>query len=265
MIKKILIAGAGRMGSWLAEALCLDYEVGVYDTDSEKLKYLFNTHRFSSLNEISGFNPDLVINATGLKDTVNAFKTLLPSLEPETIISDIASVKNGLSVFYRDSGMRFVSTHPMFGPTFGTIRDLAGYNAIIIKESDSEGNRFFRDFYNRLKLSIFDYSFEEHDKVIAYSLSVPFSSTIVFSACMDRLEVPGTTFRKHLDIARGLLSEDNYLLSGILLNEWSAGKLHQIMDKLQELIVMIEEGNEESLHKLFSSLRANLGRVDFPA
>ncbi|MCA1756538.1 MAG: prephenate dehydrogenase/arogenate dehydrogenase family protein [Bacteroidales bacterium] len=264
MVDKVLITGAGRMGSWLAETLCLDYEVGVYDTDREKLKYLYNTHRFMSVEEIKSFNPDLVINATGLKDTVRAFNSIMPYLEQGTIISDIASVKNGLAKYYNECGMRFVSTHPMFGPTFGNIRDLAGYNAIIIKESDPEGNRFFRDFYNRLKLSIFDYSFEEHDRVIAYSLSVPFSSTIVFSACMDRLEVPGTTFRRHLDIARGLLSEDNYLLSGILLNPWSAEKLHQIMDKLKELIGMIEEGDEEALHELFSSLRSNMGRVDAP-
>lgn len=259
MIEKILIAGAGNMGSWLAETLCLDYEVGVYDKNPDSLKYLFNTYRFRNVNEISEFNPDIFINAVGLKYTEEAFDEILPFLNSKCIISDITSVKNGLEEYYRKSGKRFVSTHPMFGPTFGNIKDLKGHNAIIIKESDEDGKRFFMDFYRKLKLKIFEYSFVEHDQTIAYSLSVPFSSTIVFSACMKKLEVPGTTFKAHLDIARGLLSEDDNLLSGILLNKYSIGKLHEISKRLQDLISMLESDDEEKLHDLFNRLRINIG------
>ena len=35
---KIVVIGAGKMGSWMVESLCLDYEVGVYDLDKKKLK-----------------------------------------------------------------------------------------------------------------------------------------------------------------------------------------------------------------------------------
>ncbi len=259
MIERILIAGAGKMGSWLAETLCLDYEVGVYDTNPDSLKYLFNTYRFMEPGEISDFKPQIVINAVGLKQTEQAFDTLLPFLPEDCILSDITSVKNGLEEYYIKSGRRFVSTHPMFGPTFGNIRNLSDQNAIIIKESDPAGKKFFMDFYGLLKLKIFEYSFVEHDQIIAYSLSVPFSSTIVFSACMKKLEVPGTTFKAHLDIARGLLSEDDDLLSGILLNKYSIGKLQEIMKRLEDLISMLENNKEDELHQLFDRLRVNIG------
>ncbi len=259
MIKKILIAGAGNMGSWLAEALCLDFDVAVYDNNPQKLRYLFNTHRFRDLSEISGFKPHLLINAVGLKNTRNAFNDIIPLLDKQCIISDITSVKNGLKDYYANSGRRFVSTHPMFGPTFGNIKDLRDHNAIIIDESDEEGKEFFIDFYRSLNLKLFEYSFVEHDQTIAYSLSVPFSSSIVFSACMKKLEVPGTTFKAHLDIARGLLSEDDELLSGILLNKYSIGKLHEISKRLEDLISMLEEDREEDLHLLFDKLRLNIG------
>ncbi|HEY9113388.1 MAG TPA: prephenate dehydrogenase/arogenate dehydrogenase family protein [Bacteroidales bacterium] len=258
MIERILIAGAGKMGSWLAETFCLDYEVAVYDKNPDKLKYLFNTFRFKSLEEITEFKPQLLINAVGLKQTEKAFAELLPFLPKDCIISDISSVKNGLKNYYEKCGMRYVSTHPMFGPTFGNIKELSGQNAIIISESDKEGKEFFKDFYHQLQLKIFEYSFAEHDQVIAYSLSVPFSSTIVFSAVMKKLEVPGTTFKKHLSIAQGLLSEDDDLLSGILLNKYSVGKLREIMEKLQELIVMLEHEDEEALKELFGKLRENI-------
>ena len=259
MIEKILIAGAGNMGSWLAETLCLDYEVGVYDTNPDRLKYLFNTYMFRTKQEIAAFKPDLLINSVGLKQTRSAFDELLPLIGEDCIISDITSVKNGLEKYYAGCGRRFVSTHPMFGPTFGNIKDLSGHNAIIINESDEGGKRFFIDFYRSLKLELFDYSFSEHDQVIAYSLSVPFSSTIVFSACMKKLEVPGTTFKAHLNIARGLLSEDDDLLSGILMNKYSIAKLHEISKRLEDLISMLESGDEVKLHSLFDRLRVNIG------
>ncbi len=258
-MERILIAGAGSMGSWLAETLCLDYDVGVYDTDPGKLKYLFNTFRFKELTEISDFRPQLLINAAGLKQTITAFNQIMPYIPEDCIISDIASVKNGLAEFYVGCGFRFVSTHPMFGPTFGNIKDLRGESAIIISESDKEGKDFFRSFYRDLGLKMYEYDFAEHDKTIAYSLSIPFSSTIVFSACMKKLEVPGTTFRNHLKIAHGLLSEDDYLLSGILLNKFSVEKLYEISKRLDELINMLENEEEEELHDLFNRLRNNIG------
>ncbi|HUS87038.1 MAG TPA: prephenate dehydrogenase/arogenate dehydrogenase family protein [Bacteroidales bacterium] len=261
MIRRILIAGAGNMGAWLAETMCLEYEVAVYDKEPDKLKYLFNTYRFRTLGEIGEYNPQLFINAVGLKDTEQAFKEIIPYLPKDCIIADISSVKNGLSEFYASSGMRFVSTHPMFGTTFGNVRDLSGQNAIIISESDIAGKEFFARFYTKLKLELFEYTFFEHDQTIAYSLSVPFSSTIVFSACMKKLEVPGTTFRKHLNIAHGLLSEDDYLLSGILLNPYSIGKLSEIMARLKDLINMLNNEDEEGLHTLFRKLRINLGML----
>lgn len=258
-MERILIAGAGKMGSWLAETLCLDHEVGIYDTDPQKLKYLFNTYRFKDLDEVKDFKPQLLINAVGLKQTIKAFKQILPYIPGNCIISDIASVKNGLASFYESCGFSFVSSHPMFGPTFGNIKDLNGQSAIIISESDAGGKEFYRTFYTALGLKLYEYDFLEHDRTIAYSLSIPFSSSIVFSACMQKLEVPGTTFKKHLNIAQGLLSEDDYLLSGILLNKYSVEKLYEIEARLGELIDILENKEEKELHLLFNRLRNNIG------
>jgi len=214
--------------------------------------------KIDAFADVATFSPQLFINAVGLKQTEEAFNEIIPSLPEECILSDITSVKNGLKGFYENSGMRYVSTHPMFGPTFGNVKDLSGQNAILITESDTEGKKFFADFYRSLNLRIFEYSFVEHDQTIAYSLSVPFSSSIVFSACMKKLEVPGTTFTKHLKIAQGLLSEDDELLSGILLNKYSIGKLQEIRSRLQDLIDILEQRDEHSLHQLFDRLRENI-------
>ncbi|MBA7653978.1 hypothetical protein ES703_61845 [subsurface metagenome] len=257
-MKKILILGAGRMGSWLVESLCLDYEVGVYDKDKSKLKYLFNSHRLLSFEEIREFDPEMVINAVSLRHTVEAFKKLLPYISENCILADITSVKTPLRDFYLNSGRKFVSTHPMFGPTFANIKELKNQSAIIIQQSDEEGKKFFRNFYSLFGIKIFEYTFIEHDKTIAYSLSIPFASTMVFAACMKQQEAPGTTFKKHLEIAKGLLSEDDYLLAEILFSPYTYEQLDNISKKMEKLKEIIKGKKSDEMKKFFSELRENI-------
>jgi len=255
---KILIIGAGRMGSWLIESLCLDYEVAAFDKDLTRLRYFFNTHKFISLEEIKQFNPDIVINAVNLERTIDVFEEIIPYLDEKCILADITSVKNGLRDYYVSKNRRFVSTHPMFGPTFANIKDLKDQSAIIISESDEEGKAFFRKFFSSFSLNIFDYTFIEHDQTIAYSLAVPFASTLVFASCMKRQDAPGTTFRKHQVIAKGLLNEDDYLLSEILFSPYALEQLEKISERLKYLSEVIREKNMPEMKKFLSNVRENI-------
>lgn len=255
---KILILGAGKMGSFFCDLLSFDHEVAVYDPDKERMKFIFNCRRFSSLNEIKEFEPQLVINAATVKYTLQAFENVLPYLPANCIISDIASVKTGLKEFYEKSGHPFVSTHPMFGPTFASLSNLQNENAIIISEGDHLGKVFFRDLYNRLKLHIEEYTFEEHDLTIAYSLSIPFASTLVFASNMKHQDAPGTTFKRHMKIAEGLMSEDDYLLSEILFNPHTPKQLQDISDKLEELKDIVSKRDGVGMKKFLDKVRDNI-------
>lgn len=255
---KICVLGAGKMGTWLTDALCLNHEVSIYDRDINRLKYVFNTQRLTTLDEVREFEPELLINAVVLKYTIAAFKEVLPYLPSNCILSDIASVKTGLQKFYKESGMRYVSTHPMFGPTFANLKDLSEHHAIIISESDEEGKKFYQDFYKSLGLNIHDYSFEGHDHTTAYSLSIPFSSSLVFAASMKKQKAPGTTFQKHLNIARGLLSEDDYLLSEILFNPYTFEQVENIRYELKLLLGLIENKDTEGMKEFLKKVRHNI-------
>ena len=255
---RIFILGAGHMGTWLLKELCINHEVAVYDTDRRKLKGLFNVKMFLTPSEAKEFEPELVINAVNLSNIQKAFDDVLPWLPDYCILSDIASVKIGLYEYYKRAGKRFVSTHPMFGPTFANIRDLGGENVIIVKESDETGKEFFRDLYTNLKLSIYEYTFEEHDKTIAYSLSIPFASSMVFAACMKKQEAPGTTFRGHLNIAKGLLSEDDHLLTEIMFNPHTVKQIEEINSRLVYLTHIIRGRDYEEMKRFLNKLRKNV-------
>lgn len=256
---KILIMGAGKMGSFFSDLLSFDHQVAMYDPDAQKLRFTYNVERFSSLDEVDEFNPDMVINAATVKYTIQAFKSVLPHLHnPECILTDIASVKTGLPEFYASCGFPFASTHPMFGPTFASLSNLANENAIIISEGSNTGRIFFEQLYNRLGLHIEHYSFEQHDLTIAYSLSIPFAATLAFASVMKHQDAPGTTFKRHHQIARGLMSEDDYLLSEILFNPHTAEQLTLICDSLERLKEIVEDRNPEAMKAYLASVRSNL-------
>ncbi len=255
---KILILGAGKMGSFFTDILSFDHELAVYDPDPKRLRFMYNTVRMTQPEEIKAFNPELVINCATVKYTISAFETVLPFLSSRCIISDIASVKTGLKEFYEKAGHPFVSSHPMFGPTFANLTDLSSQNAIIISESDHLGKVFFKDLYGSLKLNIFDYSFEAHDETIAYSLSIPFASTLVFASVMKHQEAPGTTFKKHMSIARGLLSEDDFLLTEILFNPYTPKQVEEIRKELAHLLCIIEKKDSAEMKEFLTKVRKNI-------
>lgn len=255
---KILILGAGKMGSFFCDLLSFDHETAVYDPDPQKLRFTFNAQRFKSLEEVREFAPRLVINAATVKYTIEAFRSVLPYLPDDCIVSDIASVKTGLPEFYAGCGHAFVSTHPMFGPTFASLSNLSNENAIIISESDHLGKAFFREIYSKLGLNIVDYTFEEHDRTIAYSLSIPFAATLAFAGVMEPQQAPGTTFKRHIEIARGLMSEDDYLVSEILFNPNTPDRLENILSQMTELLEIVKRRDSEAMKEYLARVRENV-------
>ncbi len=255
---KILILGAGKMGSFFTDLLSFDHETAVYEIDPRRMRFMYNTLRLTQLEEIRDFRPDLVINCVSLDHTLQVFRQVIPYLWQDCIISDIASVKTGLKEFYEETGMHYVSTHPMFGPTFANLGSLSTENAIVISEGDHLGRVFFLDLYRRLGLNVHEYTFEQHDEAMAYSLSVPFVSTFVFSAVMKHQDAPGTTFKRHLKIARGVLSEDDTLLREILFNPRTKNHVEGIREELKTLISIIDNRDTEALGQFLTRIRKNI-------
>ena len=257
---RILVMGAGKMGSFFLDLLSFEHETAVYEKDPRRMRFTYNTQRFTDLEEVRAFRPELVINAVTVKYTIPAFDEILPYLPEDCILSDIASVKTGLLDYYKSTGRRFVSTHPMFGPTFANLQQLSEENAIIITEGDYMGRIFFKDLYRRLDLNIYEYTFEEHDRTVAYSLSIPFVSTFVFAAVMKHQDAPGTTFKRHMRIAKGVLNEDDYLLQEVLFNPYTSENVAQIRTELKELLEIIDNKDADGMKRYLTKIRNNVRR-----
>ena len=79
---KILILGAGKMGSFFTDLLSFDHDVAVYDIDAKRLRFTYNCQRFTTPEEIKAFQPELVLNAVSLKYTLSVFDQIIPLLPP---------------------------------------------------------------------------------------------------------------------------------------------------------------------------------------
>jgi prephenate dehydrogenase len=256
---KIYVMGLGNMGSWFARSLKQEHAVAGYDREKSKVEKLKGEIKILNPEELESYEPDLVLNAVTLKDTIEAFESIDPFIKEHTILCDIASVKGDIQGYYKKKGLRFLSMHPMFGPTFANMEKLKGENVIFISGSDKEAVNTFKRFFKKYRLKFFELSFEEHDRMMAYSLAVPFISSLVFASCVEKTVVPGTTFSKHLSIARGLLSEDDHLLGEILFNTHTLPEVEKITGRLEYLKHIIKQKDQEELSGLLSRLRRNIG------
>jgi len=260
---RIAILGAGKMGAWIACELARSHDVVIFDTaplddDPARLASIGGARVAETLDGLGRHEPELLVNCVPLGMTIQAFDAVVASLPPTCMLSDIASVKTGLAGWYASSGRPFVSTHPMFGPTYADPADLSRQNAVVISESCAEGKSFFRALYERLGIRVFEEDFDGHDRTAAYSLGTPFASSMVFAACMKRLDAPGTNFKKHLDIARGLLAEDDRLLAEIMFNPYTIRRLELINSQLSYLTHIIKDRDHEEMAKFLEKLRDNV-------
>lgn len=254
----ICILGAGHMGAWLAENLKQTHDISIFDLRTELCERIQGIIPVTQLDQIEQISPELLINAVSIQNTVAAFESVKSLLSPKCILADVASVKGPIPDYYAQGSFRFVSIHPMFGPTFANVDNLQDENVILIKESHPAGVQFFHELFEPMGLNIHEYSFVEHDQMIAYSLTLPFASTLVFAACMHSAAVPGTTFKKHHNIAKGLLSEDDYLLAEILFNPFSLAQLEKVTGRLEFLKHIIKGRDFEEAKRFIDRLRNNL-------
>jgi len=254
----IVVLGFGRMGTWMARELSKSHDVFVYDQDSTKTLGAPGVSIIEDRDDIARLSPGALVNAAELAQTVEAYLSVEKLLPPGCLLCDLASIKGSIPDYYRSRPFRFCSCHPMFGPTFADPSLLGEESVVIISESDPEAAALFEGFFRELGLRVHVCSFDEHDRMMAYALTLPFVASMVFASCLDRPPVPGTTFKRHRTIAEKLLGEDDGLLAEILFNPHSLPQLEKVTQRLEFLKHIIGGRDAEEARRFFARLRENL-------
>jgi prephenate dehydrogenase len=254
-VKRILIAGYGKMGSWLWSLLGNEYELAVYECDIESKKTAPLVRFLHDKEDIISFRPDLFLNCVSITNTLPAFSEMVDLLPPECMLADIASVKRGLFDYYIVSGRRFVSIHPMFGPTFSDMNSPEGRTAYIISESDNEGKDLFKSSFEKAGIVIREVGFDEHDKLMATLLSVPVLTALLFSTAATERAFAGTSYDRFAKVSSSMMNESSELLSMILGNPYSKEKIALMAKALSDISEISSGASAPDFCRLIKSIK----------
>ena len=261
---RIAILGCGRMGAWLARELGREHDIGVFDLDVRRAQAIPLVRCLGSLTGLEAFAPELIVNAVTLGNTLAVFAEAEPYLPEPCVIADVASIKGELVEFYARCSRPWASAHPMFGPSHTDMRNLQNENAILLAESDPETAKFFRIFFEDRGIRVFACPAAEHDRWMAYALTLPFLGSMSFVACLEGTVPPGTNFRRQQELAARLLAEDDHLLAEILFNPHSLPQLERLTARLEFLKHILRGRDFDEARRFFEDLRRRLANASMP-
>ena len=75
---------------------------------------------------------------------------------------------------------------------------------------------------------------------------------------MKHQDAPGTTFKRHMAIAKGVLNEDDYLLQEILFNPRTPAQVEGIRTELHELLDIITNKDANRMKEYLKKIRKKI-------
>ena len=205
-----VLGGAGRLGRWITEFLLKEnFKVKISTPNPDKHADFIKRKNipYYKENSESVKDADVVVLSVPLEKTITVLSEIFPYLKDGAIVVDICSVKKPFFEFVQKKSdiisnkkLRILSLHPMFGPG---AKSLKKQNVVVVKsrlnnELADLAVRFLKEHGANVVIA----SPEEHDKMIALTLSLPHFSLMLFTAMLkespDREAIKkfsGSTFK----------------------------------------------------------------------
>ncbi|MBN1938251.1 MAG: prephenate dehydrogenase [Candidatus Aminicenantes bacterium] len=263
---RIAVLGMGSMGSWLASEMAGHGPLAVYDRDPNRTAAVPEAVRMEAPAELAGFQPELLVNAVGIGDTIDVFRSVETFLPPGCILADMATIKRPVFDYYEKCPFPHASIHPLFGPRFADLKRVSGRIVLLLRDSAEPAKMLFRTIFSNLRCRVLECSLPEHEAVMGTSLALPLASSIAFAAALSTDPLPGSSFTALREFAGRMFQEDDRLLAEILFNPHSLRKLDDMTRSLEFLKHVIRARDYEEAFHLLDRLREKIGpALDSPA
>lgn len=249
----------GGMGQRFAKAFTslghdvVGYDKGESQATTPTLKELCNQCEF-------------IMIATPMETTASIIESIC-KLGTKAVVFDISSIKSpAISAVEnaKRSGIRYISTHPMFGPSAGSLVDR---NFLICDSSTDELTKEITDLVAPLGLKITCINHQEHDLMMSRVLGLPHLMSFLFlSLCADEKSsfsatsaLAGTTFNRQMDVARFVASQHAALYHDIQhLNRFSSDLFARAKTSLEELKTMLLNDDETLFAEFMEDMRKKI-------
>jgi len=269
MVEKVaVLGGTGKMGRWFARFFkARGYRVVIGGRSPQKnrvvAKELGVESAESNTDAVQGAS--IVVVSTSLETVPETIVRIQDSVNSDSIVFDIASVKSGIPealAALHAKGVRVTSIHPMFGPGADSIK---GKKVIVIPmANDNTATTWAVDFFQKEGAEVHIVKdAEEHDRIAAMTLSLTHFLNIVFGRVLAKQdiqkmkELAGTTFSMQLTLAEAVLSEDPELYYGIeVLNPYFKELAADFISTVKETYMDLD--NREAFVEHFIEARKGL-------
>ena len=268
----VILGGTGKMGRWFARFFRdKGYEVVIGGRSPLRNKAVAQELGYgveAAASNVEATNEaDIVVVSTTLEATVETIRGIRGSVKKGAIVFDVASVKADIPAALKElstTGVRVISTHPMFGPGADSFR---GRKVVVIPVTDDEDlTTWAVDLFRTEGAEVHVVaSGQEHDRIVAITLSLTHFVNIVLARMLtDRdirmiKELAGTTFSIQLTLLEAVLSEDPGLYYAIEdMNPEFRPLLMELLSKAQETVASLDD--KETFVKNFLDARRSVSR-----
>ena len=168
------IIGAGRFGCFWGQHLSRFFPVSFYDSDESRKHVVEPYGSWAPLKEC--LNKDFIFLTIPIRKVEGFLREHIGDFKPGSVLLDCASVKMVVLEWFQKllpENIYFAATHPLFGPDSAR-NGLEGHTIALIpgRIPFSQYHFLVNLFSEGMKLRALNISAEEHDRLMAYNLSL---------------------------------------------------------------------------------------------
>lgn len=248
------------MGKWLVKYfLDQGHEVIISDAKKDEAKAVSETTgaKLANSNIEAAKDADLTVVSTPIDATAQVLREVAAELKEPSTVVEISSIKSRLIPVLAElakRNMRTLSLHPLFGPG---IQKLDGEKIVLIPVADSASEmQVARELFPTAEIVIS--CADDHDRVMALTLSLPHFMNIVFASVISEEDLNalkklgGTTFSLQLVTSEGVMSEDPSLYASIQMdNEYASRYLDKFMSKAERLRDYVDRKDSQKFSQFY--------------
>lgn len=274
---KAVVIGTGLMGGSLSLALKASErveKVAGYDSSDatrKKARELGIADEIADTPEVAVEGADLLFLATPTSSIVKAFAEISGKLRPGTLVSDLGSVKFGITTAIEaslPSGIQYVGGHPMTGSEQSGVEyarvDLysgAYYILTPTEHTETEAFRRLHALLTDLGSRVISIDPESHDQAMATVSHVPHLLSLLLMELASRQQrqmknlftIAAGGFRDMTRVAAS--SPDIWTDICIENRRFIVERLREYGKQMDELVALLEEGDRVKLQGLFEDAR----------
>jgi len=272
-LKVAVIGGAGRMGKWLVKYfLAKGYAVIISDIKHDEAKVAAASMgvRLAKDNIEAARDADLCVVSTPIEVTPKVLQEIASEVKETTIVMEISSLKSEVIQVLEEIAKRNVKTlsiHPLFGP--GADK-LAEEKIVLVPLLEPASETILvRRFFPEADIIVVEA--EEHDRIMALTLSLPHFLNIVFASVMSEEDLNvlkklgGTTFTLQSVISEGVMTEDPRLYASIQMsNKYTVRYLEKTISRAETLKEYVARKDSKNFFQFYANICSSLSKdVEF--